>query len=223
MFDIVLALLLLPLLGPVMAVVALVIAIGDGRPVFYRSTRMRSMDRSFSMWKFRTMQVSPHPCGVPGGSTLQRVTRTGRWLRACRLDELPQLWNVLYGEMSFVGPRPPLRQHVAAFPRLYGKVLQSQPGVTGLASVIFHAREEALLRNCRSMPEAEEVYQYHCIPRKAQIDLIYLNRRSIRLDLWIIWLTFRVVFRTGWIKKGRTSAPRPYLPRIMLGKSTVAG
>jgi lipopolysaccharide/colanic/teichoic acid biosynthesis glycosyltransferase len=113
-------------------------------------------------------------------------------LRRWRLDELPQLWNVLRGDMSFVGPRPPLRRYVEAFPELYADVLRARPGITGLATLIYHAEEERLLAPCRTAAETEAVYVRRCVPRKAQLDLIYAARRDLCLDLWIMFAT---VFR----------------------------
>lgn len=106
-FDIGFALLLILLLAPVILVVALLITLIDGRPVLYLSERMRTPDTPFCLWKFRTMRVVENDAGVSSGYKQHRVTALGRRLRAYRLDELPQLLNVLRGDMSFVGPRPP--------------------------------------------------------------------------------------------------------------------
>lgn len=186
LFDIVLALCLLIPLALVMVLVAIVLLVGQGRPVLYGSERMHSPVRSFHLWKFRTMRPSVADGGVSGGDKNARVTPIGRFLRRTRLDELPQLFNILKGDMSFVGPRPPLRQYVEAFPALYAQVLQARPGVTGLASVLFHRHEERILSTCSSAEETDRTYRRRCIPRKARIDLIYLHRRTLCLDLMII-------------------------------------
>ena len=144
-FDLLLAFLLLVVLMPVMIVIAALIRLVDGAPVFYISERMRGPDRAFGLIKFRTMKNARQDRGVTGGDKAARITRTGRLLRRSRMDELPQVFNILRGDMSFVGPRPPLRQYVDRFPDLYRRVLASRPGVTGLASLKYRHHEEKLL------------------------------------------------------------------------------
>lgn len=196
MFDIALTL----ILGSILAIPALLIILwlllSAGRPVFYLSERMRTPDRAFRLWKFRTMTVAPDDFGVSGGDKTQRITPTGRFLRRSRLDETPQLWNVLKGDMSFVGPRPPLRTYVERFPKTYAKVLQSRPGLTGLATLHFRRQEERLLAKCKSTEETDSVYASACVPRKARLDLIYQQRRTLCFDAGIIWKTLaQVLFR----------------------------
>ncbi|HHL22504.1 MAG TPA: sugar transferase [Aliiroseovarius sp.] len=188
-FDIVLAIVLLVLMAPVMVVIAALIWSVDGRPVFYVSLRARDPVRNFSLWKFRTMTDDPADSGVTGGDKRARITRTGKVLRRTRLDELPQLWNVLRGDMSFVGPRPPLPRYVKMYPEIYRKVLASRPGLTGLATLAFHRSEERILARCRTAGETERAYTRRCIPRKAQLDLAYAANRSICSDALLIVLT----------------------------------
>lgn len=188
-FDIVVALGLGLLLAPLIAAVALVVVVRDGRPVFYLSERMRTPDTPFLLWKFRTMTVAESDSGVSGGDKSARITPTGRILRRYRLDELPQLWNVLRGDMSFVGPRPPLRRYVEAFPAVYAEVLRARPGITGLATVVYHAEEERLLAPCRTAAETDAVYSRRCVPRKARLDRIYAARRSVCTDVWLMFAT----------------------------------
>src|SRR5690606_7107976 len=145
LFDFALALLLLVPLGIVMAVVTLALLAGQGRPVLYGAERMHAPGHPFTLWKFRTMRPATGDSGVSGGDKAARITGPGRFLRRTRLDELPQLFNILRGDMSFVGPRPPLRQYVEAFPALYAEVLACRPGVTGLATLVFHRHEERIL------------------------------------------------------------------------------
>lgn len=161
----------------------------EGRPLFYVAERMRTPDRAFLLWKLRTMSVVPTETGVSGGNKASRITPTGRVLRRCRLDEVPQLWNVLKGDMSFVGPRPPLRLYVERFPDLYTQVLRNRPGITGLATLVYHRHEEQLLATCRTAAETDAVYARRCVPRKAQIDLIYQRRRNLWMDLGLMALT----------------------------------
>ena len=188
--DLVLAVVLMALLAAPFGLLVLWLWAREGRPVFYVAERMRAPGRPFLLWKLRTMSVVPPEAGVSGGNKAARITATGRLLRRSRLDEVPQLWNILKGDMSFVGPRPPLRLYVERFPALYACVLRSRPGVTGLATLTFHRHEEALLAKCRTSAETDTVYARRCVPRKARIDLIYQRRRSIWMDFRLMWLTF---------------------------------
>ena len=185
-FDLVISLVLSCLLLPVFLIVAMLILTTDGRPIFYVSERMKSLDMGFNLYKFRTMKPSGENTGVSGGDKGDRITKYGHALRRTRLDELPQLWNVLMGDISFVGPRPPLRQYVEKFPEVYGPVLQSRPGITGLASLKFHAYEERLLANTKTAAETDSVYKRICIPRKAALDIIYQKNKTLCFDLYIM-------------------------------------
>ncbi|MGR3468691.1 MAG: sugar transferase, partial [Shimia sp.] len=144
-FDILLAV----VLGAVLLIPALGVALWlwrrQGAPVFYGAERMRTPGRAFTLWKFRTMTQAATDSGVSGGDKAARITPQGALLRRYRADEIPQLWNVLRGDISFVGPRPPLRQYTEAFPALYARVLRSKPGITGLASLTYAGHEERLL------------------------------------------------------------------------------
>ena len=190
LFDIALALVLLVPALPVIGGVAALILVRDGRPAIYASERMRSPDRAFTLWKFRTMAVDAGPeVGVSGGDKRHRITPIGAVLRRTRLDELPQLFNVLRGDMSFVGPRPPTRHYVERFPELYARVLRCRPGITGLATVMYHSHEEWLLRDTATAAETDAVYCRRCVPWKAHLDLIYQRHRSMALDLYLLYLT----------------------------------
>jgi len=191
-FDIVFSLALGVFLLPIIVFIGLLILLLDGRPVFYVSERMSTPTRGFNLVKFRTMKPAATDSGVTGGDKSDRITRTGAFLRRTRLDEIPQLWNILKGDISFVGPRPPLRQYVERFPEIYDAVLRSRPGVTGLASIIYHRHEEWMLRQCETVDETDEVYSRACIPRKARLDLIYQKNRTICLDLVLM---LKTVFR----------------------------
>lgn len=181
-FDLVVALILAAILLIPTLVIALAILILDGRPVLFASERMQTPTKGFTLLKFRTMKPSPTDSGVSGGDKTSRITRCGAFLRRTRGDELPQLWNVLRGDISFVGPRPPLRQYVARFPETYAAVLKSRPGITGLATVAYHAHEERLLARSHSAAETDAIYARACVPRKARLDLIYQRRQSLCLD-----------------------------------------
>ena len=195
--DILLALGLSSILALPFAMLVLYLLWTEGRPVFYVAERMRAPDRPFALWKLRTMSVAPTEAGVSGGNKTSRITATGRFLRRTRLDEVPQLYNVLKGDMSFVGPRPPLRIYVERFPQIYAQVLQSRPGITGLATLVFHRHEEKLLAQCHSAAETDAVYARRCVPRKARIDMIYQRRRSVWMDFGLMALTLARALKLG--------------------------
>lgn len=195
LFDIVFALFLVLILSPVILLVAALCLILEGRPVLYLSERMYSSTRGFTLIKFRTMRLSAENTGVTGGDKSDRVSRFQNVLRKTRLDELPQLFNILVGQMSFVGPRPPLRVYVEDYPELYGKVLQSRPGVTGLATLRFHEHEESLLAQTETSRQTDAVYRNRCIPRKATLDLIYQRNASLCFDMALMFETAKKPFR----------------------------
>ena len=189
LFDLALALLLVAVLALPFAVLLLVLLVVEGRPLFYVAERMRAPGQPFRLWKLRTMRVVAADSGVSGGDKTDRVTRIGRILRRARLDEIPQLWNVLKGDMSFVGPRPPLRLYVERFPALYAAVLRDKPVLTGLATLVFHRHEERLLAACKTAEETDAVYSRRCIPRKAAIDLVYQRNRTLCSDMALMLRT----------------------------------
>ncbi|MEM7731813.1 MAG: sugar transferase [Pseudomonadota bacterium] len=196
LLDLSLALFLAVVLVIPMLLVALIVLIEDGRPIFYTSKRMKAPDQSFTLWKFRTMTVERARVSALGGDKVQRVTRVGAILRRTRLDELPQLYNILRGDMSFVGPRPPLRRYVILRRDVYAKVLQNRPGVTGLATLRYHRREEDLLAACTTAEKTDDVYINRCIPAKARLDLIWARNRSVCFDVMLLVQTVKYVVFT---------------------------
>ena len=195
LFDIVCASGVLVLVTPVIAWISYRIwREGDGS-ILYVAERMRSPTDSFGLLKFRTMTQSDHPdAGVTGGDKDGRITPLGAQIRRRRLDELPQLINIIKGDMSFVGPRPPLREYVDRFPNLYAEVLKARPGVTALPTLLYNKREAALLAACKTAEETDAVYSDVCIPAKARLDFMYQRRYRPCLDYWIIWSTLRQIF-----------------------------
>lgn len=196
-FDILLAVIGLVVTTPLIIGITIAILWRDGGPVFYVAERMKTPDQPFNVIKLRTMSNVPHDenSGVTGGHKSNRITPIGHKLRRFRLDELPQFINVLRGDMGFVGPRPPLRQYTNAFPQLYGKVLQSRPGVTGLESLHYHRVEERVIASATTPAQTEAIYTARCIPRKAALDLIYQRHASICFDAAIIWQTLRRILK----------------------------
>ena len=188
-FDLLLALILAVPVGILVIPIILWLWRREGGPVFFSSERIGQHAQPFQLLKFRTM-VEAEDAGVAtGGDKNDRITPSGRWLRRQRLDELPQLWNILRGDMSFVGPRPPLRRYVERHAALYHRVLQSPPGLTGLATVIYSRAEARRLAGTGSSEETDLVYSRVCVPRKAWLDLIYQRNAGLRLDLIILWRT----------------------------------
>lgn len=196
-FDLVVAVLLGALLLPVLAVLVVVLLAVEGRPVLYIAERMKTPTQGFGLIKLRTMRPAPPGAnaGVTGGDKSNRMSRLHRILRRTRADEIPQLWNVIRGDMSLVGPRPPLRLYVEAYPEIYGPVLRSWPGITGLASLRYHAVEERLLAACATPEETDAVYRRRCVPRKAALDMIYQQRRSLCWDILLLAETAARPFR----------------------------
>lgn len=194
LFDIFFVILLIVLLGPILLALLVWLLLKEGRPVFYVAERMKGVDQPFMLWKLRTMTGVDQDSGVSGGDKAARVTETGAWLRSKRLDEFPQLWNILKGDLSFVGPRPPLRQYVDAHPEIYSEVLKSRPGVTGLASITYHKHEAMLLERCATSKETHEVYSRTCVPVKARLDLIYQRHQNMCYDFALVFQTIGNLF-----------------------------
>ena len=194
-FDLFFASLLVVILGPVLIWLLVYLLIKQGRPLFYVAERMKGPKTPFHLWKLRTMTVVDEDQGVSGGNKTSRVTPTGAWLRRKRLDEFPQLWNILKGDLSFVGPRPPLREYVERFPAIYTQVLKSRPGVTGLATIRFHKHEDRLLSRCHTPEQTDDIYCRICVPRKARLDLIYQANQNTCYDFDLVFQTIGNLFR----------------------------
>jgi lipopolysaccharide/colanic/teichoic acid biosynthesis glycosyltransferase len=186
LFDLILLALLFPILGTVLVLFLGVMFLRGERAFFYISERMKSPTEPFMLIKLRTMTPDAADSGVTGADKGDRITPMGRLLRRGRLDELPQMWNILKGDISFVGPRPPLRTYVERFPDIYNQVLISRPGVTGMASLFYHRHEERLLARCKTAAETDATYGRICVPAKARLDLIYQKHASVCLDIWVI-------------------------------------
>jgi lipopolysaccharide/colanic/teichoic acid biosynthesis glycosyltransferase len=188
--DVVVSAVLLLLLSPLLALLAATVLLDSGRPVLYSQIRVGRGFRPFRIWKFRSMRTNhrgPHVT-VRGDS---RLTRAGKLLRAAKLDELPQLWNVLRGDMSLVGPRPEVPEYVSLYRERYRAVLSVRPGITDLASIRFRD-EEAVLAAAED-PLAE--YADRILPAKLDLAEEYVRSRSMRLDLSILWRTLSVTLR----------------------------
>jgi lipopolysaccharide/colanic/teichoic acid biosynthesis glycosyltransferase len=190
-FDIVGAVLGLLLLTPFGVVVALIIKLDSKGPVFFRQERMGKGFRPFFIYKFRTMvQDAPQRGGPITFGEDPRITRVGRFLRKTKIDELPQLFNVLRGEMSLVGPRPEVREYVERFRKEYEEILQIRPGITDLASLKYP--DEAKVLTLAGNPEEE--YLANVLPDKIRLAKEYLRQSSLFFDLSLILRTLVKVF-----------------------------
>jgi lipopolysaccharide/colanic/teichoic acid biosynthesis glycosyltransferase len=188
------------LLASVALIVTLAIWIESGRPILFSQLRLGQNSRPFRMYKFRKFRVDCDDCGCP--LTMQndgRLTRVGRVLAATKLDELPQLWNVLRGDMSLVGPRPESLAFSDCFRNGFEKIHNHKPGLFGPCQVLF--RNESKFYPVGVT--AEEFYRQVLFPTKAKIDLAYFDRRTLVSDLgWIL--------RAAWvILAGSRSDPHP--------------
>jgi len=173
-------------LSPVVLVLALLVKVSDGGPVFYRQQRVGQGGRLFWIWKFRSMVVNAERLGIAvtrDGDP--RITRIGRILRKTKLDELPQLWNVLVGDMSLVGPRPEVPKYVERYTPSQRIILELKPGITDLATLRFRNEEELL----RGAEDTERFYLEHCVPRKIELNLEYARRAGLWSDTVIILRT----------------------------------
>jgi lipopolysaccharide/colanic/teichoic acid biosynthesis glycosyltransferase len=186
--DLVMALVGLVLLAPVLAVIAVLVKRDSPGPVLYAGERIGRGGRPFKMVKFRSMVVDADQQGPAiTHDDDSRVTRVGTWLRRTKLDELPQLWNVLRGEMSLVGPRPEAPRYVALYTPEQRQVLRVRPGITGLTQLAYRKEEEQL-----SPATWEEDYVHVLMPRKLALDQEYVRRQSPALDL-------QILARTAWL------------------------
>lgn len=192
-FDLFWAVFGLALLWPLFAAVALLIKLDDGGSVFFRHERAGFRGRPFMLLKFRTMREQPAGA-VPGPQLTvgadPRVTRAGRFLRRNKLDELPQLLNVLRGEMSLVGPRPEAPRYVALYTPEQRRVLELLPGITDPASIKY--RHESELLACSPDPEA--AYIAEIMPEKIRLNLRYAAAANLLRDTGIILRTLLLVF-----------------------------
>lgn len=178
---------------PIMLVIALGVRATSPGPMLFRQKRCGKDDQDFELLKFRSMRHCPMPTG-PGltSSTDSRITNLGHVLRKYKLDELPQLFNVLRGEMSLVGPRPDLPEYMAEADLQSREVLKLRPGITGWATLRYRHEEELLA----AVPadQLKIFYIREVLPRKARLDLAYARRATFCTDLRVLLLTFRAIW-----------------------------
>jgi lipopolysaccharide/colanic/teichoic acid biosynthesis glycosyltransferase len=185
-FDLLFSIVGLILLSPMFGLLAVAVKLSDGGPVFYRQERVGEGGRLFAILKFRSMLVNAEKMGLSVTKDGDpRITKVGRFLRKTKLDELPQLWNVLQGDMSFVGPRPEVPCYVEKYTTGQKRVLELRPGITDLATLEFRNEEELL----RTAADTEKFYLEYCVPRKIELNLAYAKTANVWEDVKIILRT----------------------------------
>ena len=188
-FDLLIASIALLLLSPLMLLIALAIKLGSPGPVLYKGLRTGRYNKPFHILKFRTMVVNAESLGgTTTGKNDPRVTRIGALLRKYKLDELPQLMNVVKGEMSFVGPRPEVLEYTEKFTTEEQRIFTVRPGITDLASI-----ELIDLQSIVGSEDPDRVFREQVLPRKNLLRLEYVDRQSLLLDFRILAKTFFLV------------------------------
>lgn len=186
-FDIIMSSIGLIALSPILLILSVLIKIDSKGPVFYRQTRVGKSNKDFRIFKFRTMRPNADKTGlITVGGHDPRVTRSGYYIRKYKLDEFPQLINVLLGDMSLVGPRPEVRKYVNLYNAEQLHVLDVRPGITSLASIRYR-NENELLANATN---PDKVYIEKIMPDKLAIDLEYVAKASLWTDIKLIFTTF---------------------------------
>jgi len=185
-FDILAAFAGLLMLLPLLALIATLVFLGDRNTPWFRGVRVGRGGRRFRMVKFRTMILDAWKSGVSStGAADRRITRVGQLLRRAKLDELPQLWNVLIGDMSLVGPRPQVETDAALYSAEEQRLFETRPGITDLASIVFADEGEILA----GAADPDLAYNQIIRPWKSRLALLYLERQSFTADIRILWLT----------------------------------
>lgn len=184
--DFIGSLILLILLSPILIILAILIKIDSKGPVFYRQERVTTNGKIFKIFKFRTMiQDADKRGALITGKQDSRITRIGNKIRKCRLDELPQLINILKGEMSFVGTRPEVKKYVDMYTDEMKATLLMPAGVTSMASIKFKDEDEIISKQTKSGKTVEEAYVNDILPEKMKWNLEYIEKFSILEDIKI--------------------------------------
>ena len=180
------------ILLPFFIIISLIIIIDSRGGIFYRQVRVGKGGRDFKLFKFRSMVSNADKKGLlTVGGRDSRITRTGYYLRKYKLDELPQLINVLIGDMSLVGPRPEVRKYVQLYNEEQMKVLSVRPGITDYASIEYSNENELL----GSVDNPEEVYIRQVMPAKLALNLKYIREQGLITDMKIIFMTLAKIVR----------------------------
>jgi lipopolysaccharide/colanic/teichoic acid biosynthesis glycosyltransferase len=201
-FDLIFSLLGVIVLSPLLLVISLWVKLDSRGPVFFRQKRMGLFGKPFPIYKFRSMTADAESKGRQITSAQDpRVTRSGRFLRRTKLDELPQLFNVILGDMSIVGPRPEVPKYAEMFRADYELVLSVRPGITDFATIEFRDEEEVL----RKFTDPEEGYVKEVLPRKIELYKKYLREQSLPTDLKLIVFTVLRILHAGGGRSRRSN------------------
>ncbi|UMX47646.1 MAG: sugar transferase [Candidatus Nealsonbacteria bacterium DGGOD1a] len=197
LFDIVVSAVCLAIFAPIMIVVALAIELNSPGPVFYRGLRTGKGGKQFKILKFRTMVVDAEKLGGPSTADNDpRNIKIGRTLRKYKLDEMPQLFNVLKGEMSIVGPRPQVKKYTDLYEGEERLILSVKPGMTDYASIAFINLDQIL-----GSEDVDKIYMEKIEPEKNKLRIRYAKESSFFTDVKIIWLTFWEIVKVIFLKK----------------------
>jgi len=186
LFDFIFSFLGLLIIAPLLLLIGIGIKIDSKGSVFYRQIRVGKNNKDFKIYKFRTMQIGADKLGLLTiGNNDSRITKFGYYLRKYKIDEWPQLINVLLGNMSFVGPRPEVREYVNYYNTDQKQVLNYKPGITDLASIAYK-NESAILAKQQN---PKVYYLKEILPKKIEINLAYIKQRSLLKDIKVIFKT----------------------------------
>ena len=186
LFDITASFFGIIILSPLLIFIGLWVGLSSKGGVFYKQIRVGKNNKDFKLYKFRSMRVNSDKQGLlTVGSKDSRITKAGYFIRKYKIDELPQLFNVLKGDMSFVGPRPEVRRYVDLYSKEQMKVLSIRPGITDPASIKYRNENDLL----SSANNPEEYYIQHIMPDKLKINIDYINTQTFIKDIKIIFQT----------------------------------
>ena len=190
-FDIILSLFGLIILLPFMLIIAILIKLDSKGPVFFKQVRVTKNEREFKIFKYRTMRVGSDKYSQITVGKDNRITKIGVFLRKYKLDEIPQLINVLLGDMSLVGPRPEVPKYVALYTEGQKEILKVRAGITDYASIEFSDENDLLA----SEEDPEKAYIEKIMPKKIELNKKYLSEISILTDIKIILLTIKKILK----------------------------
>lgn len=196
--DILLSLCGLIITLPLLIIIAIAVKTEDGGPVIFRQVRIGRYGKKFTIWKFRSMSAAKpvtYKGFEPGNKS--RITKTGLFIRKTKLDEIPQLLNVLKGDMSFVGPRPEVEYWVSKFPERWNYIHQVRPGITDNASIEFRNEEDLLAKS--AYPDKE--YEQRILPKKLSLYEDYIRNKSLAGDIKIMILTIYSLINRKYISR----------------------
>lgn len=194
-FDIILSFMALIIFSPIMLILAIAIKLDSKGPVFYRQERITKNNKTFKIFKFRTMVANADKIGslVTVGND-KRITKVGSFIRKCRLDEVPQLINVLIGDMTFVGTRPEVKKYVDAYSNEMKATLLMRAGITSYTSIVFKDEAEIMEKYIDKKHNADEVYINKVLPIKMKTNLEYIKKFNFIYDIKIIiWTVLAVL------------------------------